>query len=161
MRIEAGEHLGVVVRVGVIVQLWHVADPPHLPVAADLQKRGIEPEEGLVTTLDMIPAGDEFELVPDQFLVGDSTALRRTPTPKWASVESDQAAVGEFVQTDNGVADGQPGGVRHPLLAGDPDAPQSVQDDEVGVGSTWLIHQWALRDSNPRLLPCKGSALAN
>ena len=109
----------------------------------------------------MNTAVDGVELAPGQFLVGDTTALGHAPTPEWARVESDQAAVGEIAQVEDGLAGFQSGGLRHPLLACDPDAPQGVQHNEVGVGSMWLIHRWALRDSNPRLLPCKGSALAN
>ena len=33
--------------------------------------------------------------------------------------------------------------------------------DGAGEPSTRGFKEWALRDSNPRLLPCKGSALAN
>jgi|GEM_PF-6763944 hypothetical protein len=109
----------------------------------------------------MITGVDGVELAAGQFLVGDTTALGHAPTPEWARVENHHAALGKITQVEDGLAGFQSGGLRHPLLACDSDAPQGVQYEEVGVGSKWLIHRWALRDSNPRLLPCKGSALAN
>ena len=161
MRIRRDRHFGVVVGVGVIVQHRRAAEPLHLPVTASIQEPGVEPEEGFVTLEHIDTAVYGGELVSGPFLVGDTTALGHTPTPEWARVEDDQTALRKAAQEEDGLARSHSGGLRHPLLAGDPDAPQGMQHDEVGVGSMWLIHRWALRDSNPRLLPCKGSALAN
>ena len=91
----------------------------------------------LVTTLDMVTA-DDVELVPDQFL--ESTALSQAPAPEQAWVELDQATVGDMAQTAHRLADAQARGIRHPLLTGEPDAAQGVQDNEIGVGPMRLIH---------------------
>lgn len=49
---QAGEHLGVVVGIGVVVDHWRGSKPSHLSVAAGLQEGGIEPEKGFVTPPD-------------------------------------------------------------------------------------------------------------
>ena len=63
------------------------------------------PEERLITTPDVVTTVDRVELVPDQLLVGDTTALGQAPTTERTRVESDQALVGEIAQAGDGLAD--------------------------------------------------------
>ena len=123
-----------------IVQDWRVADPLHLPIAAYLQKRRIEPQEGLVGVQHLLVATGEPELLPDRLLAGGSTTLGEAPAPEWPQIELDQPAVGELTQTSHSLSHLHPGGAGDPFLARDADATQSVQDDEIGIGSMWQIH---------------------
>jgi hypothetical protein len=131
---EPGEHVGVVIRIGVIVDGMGIAKFSHLPVAAGLEKRGIEPEKGFIAAPDMVTDADDVELISDQFLVRDSTALGQAPAPERARVENDQAALGETSQMDEGFADSHSGGSRNSVLAGHPDASHGVKHPEVRFG---------------------------